>query len=154
MIFPQTEEKVLCLSWCCSASPLVTGAGQRGDHTGQSELVSPTKRTTPPHTTSTSWSPQPSGPQLLTPHHINKLVSPTKRTTSHHTTPTHQDGARHCLPSDHLDRLGSFLGHRSQCCEWLKLLIPSLYGGQPLIKAQSKYSTFQFLCSEVEGTKK
>ena len=103
---------------------------------------------------SLSWSPQPSGPQLLTPHHINKLVSPTKRTTSHHTTPTHQDGARHCLPSDHLDRLGSFLGHRSQCCEWLKLLIPSLYGGQPLIKAQSKYSTFQFLCSEVEGTKK
>ena len=72
----ETEEKVLCLSWCCSASPLVTGAGQRGDHTGQSELVSPTKRTTTPHT-----------------------------------TPPHQDGARHCLPPDHLDRLGSFLGH-------------------------------------------
>ena len=106
MIFPQTEEKVLCLSWCCSASPLVTGAGQRGDHTGQSELV-----------------------------------SPTKRTTSHHTTaPQHQDGAWHCLPPDHLDRLGSFLGHRSECCEWLKLLIPSLCEGHPLIKAQSKYS--------------
>merc|ERR1712047_13068 len=43
---------------------------------GQSELVSPTKRTTPPHTTSTSWSPQPSGPQLLTPHHLNTKMGP------------------------------------------------------------------------------
>ena len=57
MIFPQTEKKVLCLSWCWSASPLVTGAGQRGDHTGQSELVSPTKRTTPTYTTSPRWGP-------------------------------------------------------------------------------------------------
>ena len=118
--FPKIEEKVLCLSWCCSASPLVTGAGQRGDHTGQSELVSPTKRTTTPHTT----------------------------------PPQHQDGAWHCLSPNHLDRLGSFLGHRSECCEWLKLLKPSLCEGHPLIKAQSKYSTFQFLCFEVEGTKK
>ena len=69
--FPKIEEKVLCLSWCCSASPLVTGAGQRGDHTGQSELVSPTKRTTTPHTKPHQQVGLPNQADHLTSHHTN-----------------------------------------------------------------------------------
>ena len=161
--FPKIEEKVLCLSWCCSASPLVTGVYDISPNRRKGTLsILVLERITSgdwcraerrPHRS--VWVGLPNQADHTTSHHINKLVSPTKRTTTPHTTPPqHQDGAWHCLSPDHLDRLGSFLGHRSECCEWLKLLKPSLCGGHPLIKVQSKYSTLQFLCFEVEGTKK